>query len=121
VIKRAVVSANRNGREILGFIVDNGHLLELIQCNNKSKQAGSFSFFYKEARAIVKAARCLKHEVVGTFHSHPAGLATPGDSDIAGAENDSLMLIVDCLDRRADLWHVKDQKVRKLHFERVNL
>jgi proteasome lid subunit RPN8/RPN11 len=83
-------------------------------CRNKSRRGGSFSFFHDEVRSIVAAAKCLGHEVVGTFHSHPAALAEPGESDVASAPNDSLMLIVDCLAHDVALWRIKDNRARKL-------
>jgi proteasome lid subunit RPN8/RPN11 len=113
LINRAVDDSKR-GKEIVGLMVDNGYYLELVMCRNKSRRSGSFSFFHDDVRSVVAAAKCLGHEVVGTFHSHPAALAEPADSDIASAPNDSLMLIVDCLAHDVALWRIKDNQARKL-------
>jgi|SRR5579863_487040 len=113
VINQAAASA-KCGKEIVGIIVDNGYYLELVMCKNKSRRDGSFSFFYKEVRSIVAAAKRLGHDALGTFHSHPAGLAEPGESDIANAPDDTLMLIVDCLARDAALWWINHNKARRL-------
>src|SRR5258708_11831604 len=113
LIKRAVDDAKR-GKEIVGLMVDNGYYLELVMCRNKSRRDGRFSFFRDEVRSVVAAAKCLGHEVVGTFHSHPAALAEPGESDVASAPNDSLMLIVDCLAHDVALWRIKNHRARKL-------
>jgi proteasome lid subunit RPN8/RPN11 len=113
LVNRAV-SAAKNGTEIVGLILDNGYYLELAFCRNRSRRVGSFAFFANEVRTVVAAANRLGHEVVGTFHSHPAALAEPGESDVANAPDDSLMLIVDCLAREAALWRIKNDKARKL-------
>jgi len=113
LIKRALADSKR-GKEIAGLIVDNGYYLELVICRDKSRRTGDFSFYHEEIRSIVAAAKRLGHDVVGTFHSHPAALAEPGDSDVASAQNGSLMLIIDCLSREVALWRVKDNRARKL-------
>ena len=59
--------------------------------------------------------------MVGTFHSHPVGLPEPGPSDIANAQHDSLMLIVDCLDKKWGLWHIDGGEVRRLRLVRRRL
>jgi proteasome lid subunit RPN8/RPN11 len=106
------------GTEICGIIVDTGFHLSLIQVRNVSRRAGSFILCRPDVRRIVAAAKILKQEVVGTFHSHPVGLATPGPSDIAYATDDSLMLIFDCLARSGRLWRIKSGKARELEFTR---
>jgi proteasome lid subunit RPN8/RPN11 len=113
LINRAV-GDSRRGKEVIGLLVDNGYHLELVTCRNKSRRSGSFSFYHDEVRSIVAAAKRLGHEVVGTFHSHPAALAEPGESDVASAPNDSLMLIVDGLANNVALWRIKDNRARKL-------
>ncbi len=115
VTNLAVQAAKRDGREIVGLIVDNGLYLELIDCQNKLRRGGGFAFYYPEVRRNVRAAELLGHEVVGTFHSHPVGLAEPGDGDIASAVRPSqLMLIIDCMTRKVALWRIKDGNARKL-------
>src|SRR5436190_1622425 len=90
---KAKFAALRKGEEICGLILFNGYFFELLQVRNKSKRAGGFSFYFREIREIKKMARLFHHEIVGTFHSHPAGVATPGRSDVSNAVNDSIMLI----------------------------
>jgi proteasome lid subunit RPN8/RPN11 len=119
VIKRAVAAAKKGSREITGLIVDNGYCLDLIECKNKSRRPASCSFYYREVRQIVKAAETLSYEVVGTFHSHPFGLAEPGATDVANAPDDSLMLVIDCTRRKAKLWHIKEGKATELKFKRL--
>jgi proteasome lid subunit RPN8/RPN11 len=119
LIKHATSRAKKGSREIAGLIVDNQSCLDLIECKNKSQREGSFSFYFREVRRIVKAAEILNYEAIGTFHSHPVGLAEPGESDIANSENDSLMLIIDCTDRRAKLWRIKHGNAKKVKFRLI--
>src|SRR5882762_644899 len=81
------------GREKCGLILDNGYFFELIEVKNKIKRGGGCAFYFNEVRAISKWARLCRHNIVGTFHSHPVGLAEPGPSDLKNALDDSLMLI----------------------------
>ena len=109
-------AAKLRGAEVCGLILDNGSFLELVQLRNKSKRGGGFSFYFSEVRAIRKWASLCNHEIVGTFHSHPLGLPTPGQSDLRNAVDDSLMLIFDVLGHSAQLWHVKDSVPRRMAF-----
>ncbi len=102
-----------------GLILANGLFFELVLTRNKSKRGGGFAFYYKDVRAIQAMARMCDHEIVGTFHSHPVGLATPGPSDISNALNDSLLLIFDVVGKCAQLWHVKEKSVKQLPFSLI--
>src|SRR3954471_19538557 len=82
---KAKLSALQTGHEICGLILSNGYFFELLQVRNKSKRGGGFSFYFREIRGIEKMARLYNHEIAGTFHSHPAGVATPGHSDVSNA------------------------------------
>lgn len=118
LLRKAQRSARRSpGREICGLIVDTGHHLALVELHNVSRRAGGFVFSGPDVRRIVAAARVLGQEVVGTFHSHPVGLATPGQSDIENAVDDSLMFILDCLGRESRLWKIKRGKARNVRFD----
>jgi len=92
---------------------------ELIQVRNKTKRGGGFSFYSREIRAIRKMAPLIKHEIVGTFHSHPVGLPAPGPSDLHNAVDDSIMLIYDVMGRSAKLWYVKNLKAINLEFSLI--
>ncbi|HWF19737.1 MAG TPA: Mov34/MPN/PAD-1 family protein [Verrucomicrobiae bacterium] len=108
-----------NGREICGLIIDNGHFFELIQLGNKIKRGGGFAFYFKEVRDVCKMARLCGHIVVGSFHSHPVGLAEPGPSDVQNAMDDSIMLIYDVMGRSAKLWRIKNGKARQRSFSLI--
>lgn len=104
------------GIEICGLLIHNGSHIEIHETKNISNRLGSWRFEAKQIRSIVKAVGILNHEVVGTFHSHPVGLARPGDNDIENAIDDSLILIVDCEGKEALLYRIKNGKARKLNF-----
>ena len=104
------------GTEICGLIVDTGFHLSLVQTRNVSRRSGSFVFSRPDVRRIVAAAKILRQEVVGTFHSHPAAPAVPGESDIANAVDDSLMLIFDCIARCGRLWRIRSGRAREVGF-----
>jgi len=114
IVREAVKSAKNGGIEICGLILDNGLFLELVRVRNKVKRGGGFSFYFNEVRAIERMSNVCGHSIVGTFHSHPVGIAKPGSSDVINAVDDSLMLIIDVSDRKAQLWHIKDRRVRQL-------
>ena len=115
VLRKATLSARRNGGEICGLIVDNGYFLELRQVRNKTRRGG-FSFYFGEIRTIQKMARSFNHEILGTFHSHPKGVAIPGPSDLFNAVDDSIMLICDVIGQSASLWHIRGRKSKRLRF-----
>jgi proteasome lid subunit RPN8/RPN11 len=104
------------GTEICGLIVDTGLHLSFIQTRNVSRRVGSFVLSRPDVRRIVAAAKILGQEVVGTFHSHPVGVPTPGRTDIVHAVDDSLMFIFDCTERKGCLWKIKAGRARPLPF-----
>ena len=110
-------SAKINGAEICGLLVDNSYFIELVHVRNKSKRGGGFSFYFNEIRAIQKTAKVFHHAILGTFHSHPAGLPEPGETDRTYALDDSLMLIFDVMGKTAGLWQIKNKKARRLEFD----
>jgi proteasome lid subunit RPN8/RPN11 len=115
----AIKAAESNGSEVCGLILDNGSFFELVQVRNKTRRGGGFSFYFADVRAIRKWAALCDHEIVGTFHSHPVGLSTPGPSDLRSAVDDSLMLIFDVIGRSAQLWYIKDAASKQLDFSLI--
>ena len=119
LIHDAVNAAKDNGNEICGFLVFNGHFIELIRARNKRRKGGSYSFYTSEVKAIEQAVSRLNHEIIGTFHSHPAWFSEPGEDDIKNAVDDSLMLIIDCIEKDVRLWHIKNKKAQELSVELI--
>jgi len=109
----------KDGREICGVLIDNGHFLQIRQTRNISKERGSFKFDRRELNSISRAAEKLELKVVGTFHSHPCWFAKPGESDIQGAADNSLMLIIDGMDKEVRLWRIKNNRGYALTFELI--
>lgn len=112
-------AAQDGGREVCGLLVDNGRFLELVQVRNKCRTGGGFAFYVGEVRAIKKMVAARGHEIVGTFHSHPIGVATPGRSDIHHAVDDSVMLICDVTGREWALWHILDHQSARVAFDMI--
>ena len=117
MLKQACRSARETaGSEICGLIVDTGFHLAFVPTRNASRRVGSFVLSRPDVRRIVAAAKILGQEIVGTFHSHPVGVATPSRTDIMHAVDDSLMFIFDCTDRTGSLWKIKGGRARSLPF-----
>jgi proteasome lid subunit RPN8/RPN11 len=116
LMRKAVGSAKRY-REIGGLLIDNGHFLQLREMRNVSKREGSFVLDSREINSVTRAAEKLDLAVVGTFHSHIAWYAKPGEGDINGAEDNSMMLIFDPVDREARLWRIQNNRAYALTFE----
>ncbi len=104
------------GKEICGLIVDTGCHLSFVSTRNTSLKSGSFELSRSDVRRIVAASKVLGQEIIGTFHSHPIGIAVPGGTDIHNAVDDSLMFIFDCMGKNGQLWKIKSGKARSLPF-----
>ena len=118
-VREAVALARKNQRETCGLLIHSGYAIELVSVRNTARRPGHFVFDARQVRALQRAARLLGHEVLGTYHSHPVSPARPGRGDIEGTLNDSLMLIIDCIEREARLWHIHDGKARSVRYECV--
>ena len=121
LIRRAKKVARDDGSEISGLLIHNGHFIEVLETNNVREEGGHFCFDEKQIKVIKRAAKELGHEIVGTFHSHPAYFAEPGEADIEEAVDDSLMLIIDCMDSKARLWRIKDGRAKEAIMEMIEV
>lgn len=109
LLKLARLEAKKeDGKEICGFLIDNGYFLQLQLVQNKSERLGSFLYCEKEVKELMKSTKSLGIEIVGTFHSHPISEATPGPNDVKYALDNSLMLIFDCIGNEGELWYIKN-------------
>lgn len=118
VVSEAVAAAEMGGREICGLLVASGKTLTAVRLRNKRTRGGSWALYAEDARKCIVGMKRDGGEVIGTFHSHPLGFAEPGDSDIANAPDDSLMLVIDCFDRKWGLWHIRSGKAQRLRLVR---
>ena len=119
LINNAKLASKSLSKEICGLLVFNGFFIQPIEIRNKSKKECSFEFYRADVRRIQKSVNILEQEIIGTFHSHPVGTSEPGASDISGALDDSFMLVIDVTDKVIDLWHIKNEKAKKLKIELI--
>ena len=119
IIKDAEIASKKNGLEICGLLIDNGYFIEIIPVNNKTKKGGGFEFYVNEIRFIQKASIKMDHEIIGTFHSHPLSISKPSESDINNALDDSYMLVIDVLDKKVQLWYIKDKNIKNIDFDLI--
>ena len=119
VIRDAVKMARRDYREVCGLLVDSGCAIELLPVRNIARRPCRFIFDERQVKAFQGALATLGREIVGTYHSHPFADARPGRSDIAGTLDDSLMLVIDCTERQARLWHIKGDRARAVRYALV--
>ena len=119
--KACNVARQNSGMEICGLIIHTDFHLKFVQTRNVSRKAGCFIFSKFDVRKIVTATKILNQEVVGTFHSHPTGLAVPGHSDIKYAVDNSLMFIFDCISKKGKLWRIHKGQARNMKFDFVRL
>ena len=113
-VREAVALARKNHRETCGLLIDSGYAIELVAVRNTARRPGHFVFDARQVRALQRAARLIGHEVLGTYHSHPVSPPRPGRGDIEGTLNDSLMLIIDCIEREARLCSIGPVRVCRL-------
>jgi len=116
---RDASAAARRERELCGLLVETGHFLTLVRVRNTSRRKGSFALRRGRWSQIERAARTIGAAVVGTYHSHVASDARPGDGDIRGAYSGDFMLILDTVDRTARLWRIRKGRAYPVKFELV--
>ncbi len=120
-IRKAKGLARKESKELCGFLVHNGHFIELIETRNESTEKGHFKINKTQYHRIKKAIKTVHHDLIGSFHSHPVSEAKPGPGDIKGSENNSLMLIIDCIGNEAKLWRIKDKKAREVKYKTIEV
>ena len=120
LLMQVAIHAAQEDQEICGVIVDGDDLLRLVRIRNASRRRGRFLIKPSDYRTVVKAARRLGYDVVGTFHSHPISDAKPGYSDCRADAPGRLMLVIDCIGREARLWRImRNRRAYPLRFKEV--
>ena len=66
----------------------------LHPARNLSENADRFEIAPQDHFAALRAAREAGQAVVGCYHSHPNGIATPSPADIAGAGEDNFLWLI---------------------------
>jgi len=118
---RVAKRADIRGREICGMLVRQGNRLLLIPVKNASKSLGSFSIATSHMLIALSAHGLALGQVEGTYHSHPWSPAEPGETDITGADNGSLMLILSCCYKDVRLWRIQDGEAKPVRFIRSRI
>ena len=106
----------KDNREICGLLIDTGFHISFVRVRNVARRLCGFNLSVQDVRRIERAVKVLGQEIIGTFHSHPYSDDNPGESDIAGTVDDSLMFVFDCIGKTGSLWKIKNGKARKLKF-----
>ncbi|OHB66759.1 MAG: hypothetical protein A2Y77_14320 [Planctomycetes bacterium RBG_13_62_9] len=117
-MSKAAESAE-DAQEICGLLIDNGYFIQVRETRNISRKRGAFRLDAKEVNAISRAAEKVGLIVIGTFHSHITWFAKPGPTDIQGAQDKSLMLIVDSMDKQVGLWRISHGRAYARQFELI--
>jgi len=104
---RALRAQRCDQSEVCGaLIVASTDRLELRFLGNRAGGPGRFSLRQVDLARVRSALRGTGKRVVGTFHSHPIGHATPGPRDRRAGRPGSLMLIYDVCGRDFKLWRL---------------
>ena len=92
-----LVSAARDAapREACGLLVGRGHeVVRVVPARNVDPSPVRYTVAPEDHFAALRAARRDGLDVIGAWHSHPAGTAAPSASDTAEASPDLIYLIV---------------------------
>lgn len=91
---RRAAAASPNA-EICGLLLGEGRKVEAIRhcANVASDPRGSFEVDPATLIATHRSARAGGPSLIGHFHSHPGGVATPSPRDASAAEPGSLWII----------------------------
>ena len=107
---RQAVHAGNWGDEICGEVVLHEGHLTLVPVKNSTSELGSFETWYSWRVIALRKEALHGAPLVGSYHSHPWAPAVPGEGDIAGSRNNTLMLILDCWDKKVGLWRIRGGK-----------
>jgi proteasome lid subunit RPN8/RPN11 len=94
-------------REVCGTVLLNKDgTLALCFADNDSHRAHSFQISGESLRMMEELALRTNSTIIGSFHSHPSGIAEPGDADLQGEDVGKVILIHSCLTGRTRLWRI---------------
>jgi proteasome lid subunit RPN8/RPN11 len=106
--ERAARAQRRDQGEVCGALIATpAGRLELRFLPNRARVAGKFSIHQADFGLVRAMLAGSRKRVVGSFHSHPVGYATPGPRDLRAGRSGSLMLIYDVRARQARLWRLR--------------
>jgi proteasome lid subunit RPN8/RPN11 len=86
-------------RECCGLIegrreADQFRIVALHPARNLADASDRFDIDPRDTLAAHKAARARGQTIVGCYHSHPNGHATPSAADLAGAAEDNFLWLI---------------------------
>ena len=86
-------------RECCGLVEgvrdDDGFRVSAIHpARNLAMDADRFEIDPLDHLAASKASRSRGHEIIGCYHSHPAGRAEPSARDVAGADQENFLWLI---------------------------
>lgn len=95
------------------FAVRDGEVTEVYETPNSDRSATGYTIPPESHFAALQDAEARGWEIGGVFHSHPAGPATPSESDVTGALDPWWVYLVVGLRGRPDLraWRMRDDEV----------
>lgn len=101
-------AAKRNGeREVCGgLLLRSDGQLALCFTPNESPDPRSFMIAKSNLERMSELAANHEARLIGSFHSHPASDAMPGEDDLSGAGVNSLILIHSVRSGQTRLWQV---------------
>ena len=73
---------------------DHFHVLGLYPARNLAVARDRFEIYPLDHLAAVKKARANGRSLIGCYHSHPNGQATPSATDLAGAGEDNFLWLI---------------------------
>jgi proteasome lid subunit RPN8/RPN11 len=117
---RTAIKAGEDHQEICGVIIGDEYSLRLVRVRNASRRRCHSEMKAIDYQTVVKAARRLGYQAIGTFHSHPIWYVKPGYSDCRSDAPGRLILIIDCIGREARLWRImRNRRAYPLRFKEV--
>jgi proteasome lid subunit RPN8/RPN11 len=111
---RASRAQQKDHLEVCGAVVANGDgHLRLIFLENKAEASYRFVVRRRDLAEVRRGLRGSGERLIGTFHSHPIGLAKPSPRDRKLCGLRTYLLIYDVCGREAKLWRLTKDGARR--------
>ena len=111
--RRSVRAQQRSHSEVCGLLAERRGRLSLWFMSNESNRPYSYRLGRKAILRTGLEARSAGERVIGSFHSHPVGEATPGLGDLNKGFYRGVELIYDVCAGKARLWRLRRHKQTK--------
>lgn len=118
LLRARALRAQRDHSEVCGALLEDGAgNLRLVFMENRAGGPQEWLLKASDLDVVRNAARQDGLKLVGTFHSHPVGFATPSEADLLSCSARDIQLIFDVCARHAKLWRVKRTSKRRAPVE----